>query len=123
MNRNSLGASDFFRMPPHRLLHSQRRIAGAHGVILMGERRTKQRHDPVAHHLVHRTFEVVHRFHHVLDNRIEKLARLFRITVSEQLHGAFHVGEQHRNLLALAFECALRSENLLGEMLGGKRNR
>src|SRR5437773_9090070 len=25
MNRNSLGASDVFRMPPHRLLHSQRR--------------------------------------------------------------------------------------------------
>ncbi len=93
-------------MPPHRLLHSQRRIAGAHGVILMGKRRAEQRHDPVAHHLVHRTFVVVHRFHHMLDDRIEKFTRLLRITVSEQLHRSFHVGEQHRDLLALAFERA-----------------
>ena len=116
MNRNSLGASDVFRMPPHRLLHSQRRITGSHSVILVRQRRSEQSHDPVTHHLVHRTFEVVHRFHHVLDDRIEKLARFFRIAVSEQLHGTFHVSEQHRDLFALTFERTLRSQDLFGEM-------
>ena len=68
--------------------------------------------------LLDRPLVAVHRFHHVLDHRIKQLARLLRIAVSEQLHRAFHVGEQHRDLLALAFERALGSENLFGEMLG-----
>ena len=45
--------------------------------------------------------------------------RIFRITISQQLHRAFHVSEQHRHLLALAFESALGGENLLGEVLRG----
>jgi len=40
--------------PPHRLLHPQRRVARPHRVILMCERRSEQRHDPVAHDLIHR---------------------------------------------------------------------
>ena len=60
----------------------------------------------------------VHRFHHVLDDRIEKFARLFRIAVGEQLHGAFHVGEQHRDLLALAFERAFEVRIFSARCLG-----
>ena len=52
-------------------------------------------------------------------HRIEEFARLFGIAVGEQLHRAFHIGEQHRDLLALAFERALGGEDFLGEMLGG----
>ena len=61
----------------------------------------------------------MHRFHHVLDHWIEKFARFFRIAVGEQLHRPFHVGEQHRDLLALAFEGAFGCENFFGEMLRG----
>ena len=67
-------------------LHSQRGIARAYGVILVGKWRTEQRHDPVAHHLVHGAFVAVHRFHHVFENRVEELARLLGVTVGQQLH-------------------------------------
>ena len=41
------------------------------------------------------------------------------IAVGEQLHRALEIGEEHGDLLALAFEGALRGEDLLGEVLGG----
>ena len=59
----------------------------------------------------------MHRFHHALENRIQKLACLFRIAVGQELHRAFQVCEQHSDLLALAFERASRAKNLLGEVL------
>ena len=34
---------------------------------------------------------------------------------------SLHVREQHRHLLALAFKCAFRGENLLGEVFGSVR--
>ena len=36
-----------------------------------------------------------------------------------EIHRALHVGEEDRDLLALAFERAARGEDLLGEMLRG----
>jgi class 3 adenylate cyclase len=41
----------------------------------------EERHDPVAHHLVDGALVTMDRFHHMLEDRIEKLARLFGITV------------------------------------------
>jgi hypothetical protein len=49
---------------------------------------------------------------------MEKLARLLGIAIGEQFHRALQVGEEHRDLLALAFERCLGSENLLSEVLG-----
>jgi len=54
--------------------------------------------------------------HHQREDGVENLARLFGIPVGEQLHGALEVGEEHGDLLALALERALRSQNLLGEV-------
>ena len=45
------------------------------------------------------------------------LARLLGIAVGEQLHRALEVGEEDRDLLALAFEGGLGGEDLLGEVL------
>ena len=59
------------------------------------------------------------RLHHPLEHRVEELARLLGIAVGEQLHRALEVGEEHRDLLALALQGALRGEDLLGEVLGG----
>jgi hypothetical protein len=67
-------------------LHAERGITRPHGVILMGDRRAKEPHDAVAHHLVHRTLVMMDRLHHTLDHGIEDLARLFGIAVGEQLH-------------------------------------
>ena len=86
-------------------------------MILVGERRAEERHDPVAHHLVDRALVAVDGLHHALEDGIEELARLLRIAVGEQLHRALEVGEEHGDLLALAFEGSLGGEDLLGEVL------
>ena len=103
----------------HGLLHPERRVAGAHGVVLMGQRRAEEGHDAVAHHLVDRALVAVDGVHHALEHRVEELARLLGVAVGEQLHRALEVGEEDRDLLALAFEGGLGGEDLLGEVLGG----
>ena len=59
----------------------------------------------------------------MLEHGIEQRASLFRIAIGEQLHGAFEIGEQHRHLLALAFERGLRGQDLLRNMARGVRFR
>jgi len=44
---------------------------------------------------------------------------LLGVDLLGQLHGSLHVGEEHRDLLALTFECGLGLEDLVGQMLGG----
>jgi hypothetical protein len=60
-------------------------------------------------------------FHHVLEHRVENLARIFGVTIGEQLHRTLEVVEEHCDLLALPFEGALRGEDLVGEVLGSVR--
>jgi len=45
----------------------------------------------------------VNGFHHPFEHWIENLARLFRVAVGEEFHGALQVCEQDRDLFALAF--------------------
>ena len=87
------------------LLHAQRRVAGPHRVVLVGERRAEERHDAVAHHQADGALVVMDGLHHVFEDRVEEFARLLGITFGQQLHRALEVGEKHRHLLALAFEC------------------
>ena len=87
-------------------------------MVLVGQRRAEQRHDPVAHHLVHGALVAVDGLHHALEDRVEELARLLGIAVGQQLHRALEVGEEHGDLLALAFQRGLRGQDLLGEVLG-----
>ena len=101
----------------HRLLHPQGRVARAHGVVLMGQGRAEQRHDAVAHHLVDGALVPVHGLHHVIEHRIEERAGLLGIALDEQLHRALEIGEEHRDLLALALQRAPGGEDLLGEVL------
>jgi hypothetical protein len=88
LDGHSLRAEDPLRVLRDRLLHPQRRIASPHRVILMGERRAEERHNPVAHHLVHRALVTMDGVHHSFKHGIEDLPRLFGITVGEQFHGA-----------------------------------
>ena len=114
-----VGAPDAFRISANRRLHVERGIAGTHGVVLMGDRRAEERHDPVAHHLVDRALVAVDGLHHPLEHRVEDLARFLGITVGEQLHRALEVGEEYGDLLALALQGGLGREDLLGEVLRG----
>jgi hypothetical protein len=71
-------------------------------VVLVGQRRAAQRHDPVAHHLVHRALVAVDGFHHPLEHGVQDLACVLGIAVGEQLHRALQIGEEHGHLLAHA---------------------
>jgi hypothetical protein len=86
-------------------------------VILVRERRAEQRHDPVAHHLVHRALVTMDRHHHPFEHRIENLARLLGITIGEQLHRALQIREEHGDLFPLTFQSGLGGEDLLREVL------
>jgi hypothetical protein len=112
-------AKDTLRVLRHGLLHPQRRVARPHRVILVGERRPEERHDPIAHHLVHGALVPVDSLHHALEDWVEKLPRLLGIPVGKQLHRALQIGEENRHLLALALQRALGDADLLGEALGG----
>jgi hypothetical protein len=45
--------------------------------------------------------------HHVLEHGIEQLARLLGVAIGEQFHRPLEIGEQHGDLLALAFQGGL----------------
>jgi hypothetical protein len=54
-----------------------------------------------------------------LQHRAKELVDLFWVTVGQEFHGALEVGEQHRDLLALAFQGTAGRENLFGQ-IGGR---
>ena len=59
------------------------------------------------------------RLHHELEHRVEDLAGLLGVAISQELHRALEIGEEHRDLLAFAFQCAFECKDLLSEVLGG----
>ena len=87
-------------------------------MVLEGERRAEESHDAVAHHLVHRALVAVHGLHHLFQHGVEETLGVLGVAVRQELGGALEVGEQHRDLLALAFERVLGAEDLFGQVLG-----
>ena len=69
VDRYALRALDLSGVMLDRLLHAQRRIAGTHGMILVGHGCPKQRHDAIAHDLVDGAFIAMHGRHHALQHR------------------------------------------------------
>ncbi len=100
------------------LLHPQRRITSAHGMILVGDRRAEEGHNPIAHNPVHGALIAVDRLDHAFEHRVEELLRVLRVAVSKQLHRALNIREQHGDLLPLALEGCPRGEDLIGKVLG-----
>jgi hypothetical protein len=76
-------------------------------MVFVGEGSTKKRHDPVAHHLIDRALVVVDRVDHMLEDRVEELSCLLRITIGHELHGSLEVSEENGDLLAFAVEGSL----------------
>jgi hypothetical protein len=116
---HAFGPLDFGSVLLHRRLHGEGGIAGAHGMVLVRNRRPKQRHDAITHDLIDGALAAVHGVHHAFEHRIQQRARLFRVAVGQQLHRAFEVGKEHRDLLALTFQGRARGQDLLHEMRGG----
>ena len=87
-------------------------------MVLMGQRRTEQRHDSIAHDLVDSAFIAVDSFHHMFKDG----SRIFRASSGSRSASSsidLHVSKQHCDVFALAFESALGGENLFGEVFGG----
>ena len=81
--------------------HLQRRVAGAPGVVLVGDRGAEDRHDPVAGELVDRALEAGDGLGQQREEALHDLAPLLGILLLGQVHRAADVGEQDRDLLTL----------------------
>src|SRR5207342_603577 len=86
------------------LLESERRIAGALRVVLVRDRSPEQRHDPVASELVDRALEAMNALGEDPEEPIHDLVPFFGIDLLGEVHGALHVGEEYRHLLAFTLE-------------------
>jgi hypothetical protein len=116
---HTLCTAQLVRVALHGLLHPERGVTRAHRVVLVSERRSEERHEPIAHHLVDRALVAVHGVHHALEHGIQDPPRVLRVAVGEQLHRTLQIGEDHGHLLALAFKGGLRSQDPLREVLRG----
>ena len=95
--------------------------AGSLGVILMRDRRAEQRHHAVAGELVDRALEPMHAVGRDPEKVFDDTEPSFGIEPLGEGHRAFDIGEQHGDVLALAFQRRPRLADLVGEMLGWER--
>ena len=86
----------------HLLLHAQRSVESALGMVFMRDRRPEEREDSVAGGLHDVTVVAMDRFDHQLQRRIDNRPRLFRIETLHQVHRSLDIREQRRHRLALA---------------------
>jgi hypothetical protein len=119
LNGDVAGTLDILGVGTDGGLHRQGGVGRPQRVILQRQRGSENRHDAVAQYLVHRPFVSVHGVDHSLKDWIKKLPRLLGVAIREQLHRSFQVGEEHRDLFALAFDGGLRGEDPIGEVLWG----
>ena len=86
-------------------------------MILMRNRCAEQRHNAVAQDLVDRALVAMHGIHHDADRSVEDAARFFRVGAFDDLERAFDVGEQHRDVLALARQQRPGIKDALGKVV------
>ena len=82
--------------------HPQRRVAGAPGVVLMGDRRPEDGHDPVAGEFVDRSLVAVDGLGEDREEALHGRPPLLGVLLLGHVHRALDVGEEHRDELALA---------------------
>ena len=64
-------------------LHVEGGITGSDGVILVGERRAEERHDAVAHHLVHGALVAVDGLHHAFEDGVQEFPGFLGVPVGQ----------------------------------------
>jgi hypothetical protein len=112
----------------HGGLHGQSRVAGAQGVVFVGNGGPEQGHNAIAEDLVHRALKTVHGVHHVLEGRVKELLGGFRVEAADEFRRVLEIDKQHRHLLALPGEGRTGRQDLGGEIerrvgLGGRHAR
>ena len=82
--------------------HLQRRVTGAPPVVLVGDRRPEDGHDPVAGELVDRALEAVHGVGEGGEEALHDRVPLLGVLALGHVHRALDVGKEDGDLLALA---------------------
>jgi hypothetical protein len=118
LDGHTLGALHVSGVGPHRGLHGQGRVAGADRVVLLGQRGTEQRHDPVTQHLVDGALIPAHSLDHAFEDRVEQAAGVFGVAVGQEFQGPLEVGEEDGDLLALPLTVGGRGDPLFGQVPG-----
>jgi len=109
LDRDSTIGDQLRGVQAHLLLHAQRGIERALGMVLMGNRRPEQREDAVAGGLDDVAVIAAHRIDHQPQRRIDNRARLLGVELRHQLGRALDIGEQRRDHFALAFGGVFRN--------------
>lgn len=82
----------------------QRRVAGAHRMVLLSQRCTEHRHDAIAHHAVDGAPVLADRRDHDLDGAIQDDARGLGVDLLDQAQRPPNVREENSDSLVLAFD-------------------
>ena len=88
-------------------------------MVLVSDRCAEERHDPIAHVLIHGPFEAVHAVGEDREEALHDPVPVFGVDRLGEIHRPLNVGEQHRHLLPLALEGTAGGEDLLDEVLWG----
>jgi len=99
------------------LLDRQGGAERALSVVLVGDGGAEERHHAVAEELVDRSLVAVDGLENDLEGAVHDRVDFFGIQALGHRREAGDVGEEHRHLLALAFDGAARAEDLVGEVL------
>ena len=91
-------------------------MAASPCVILVGDGRAEERHDPVTRELVDRPLEAMDPFGQDLEEAVEEPMPFLRVEPLGELQRVDHVGEEHGDLLPLPLERAAGDEDLLDEV-------
>jgi hypothetical protein len=117
------GAAQLVGVRAQGIAQVQGSVASALCVILVRDRRAEERHDAVAGVLVDGAFEAVHAVGEDLEEALEDAMPRLGIELLGELRRALHVGEEHGDLLALAFERSATAPTEAGAGRGGRAAR
>jgi hypothetical protein len=83
LNRDAARSLDLSRILLHRALHGKGCVTRPHRMILVCNGRSKERHDAIAHDLIHGAFVAVHRLYHAFEHGVEELAGFLGIAIGQ----------------------------------------
>ena len=116
LQHHALRPAHLVGVGPDGALQGQRRIAGAQGVVLVGNGGAKQGHNAIAEHLIDGALKAVHGLHHQADGGVQELLGRFRIQALDEPGRVLDVGKEDGDLFAFAFQGGAGGEDLVGEM-------
>jgi hypothetical protein len=86
-------------------------------VVFVCDRRAEERHHPIARVLIERALDAMNAFGEDLEEALHNPGPVLGVDRLREIHRPLHIGEEHGHVLALAFEGAAATEDLLGKVL------